>query len=99
MVLNSIARRMVHVVHEKNIVQSSHIQKRLLGEMKTSRFRCGMQSSVEVCDRGALVRLSIGRYGDNRCRQEESREAADVDNAGVVDVWDHVSLVGKSVGT
>ena len=54
---------------------------------------------MEVCDRGALVRLSTGRYGDNRCRQEESREAVDVDNAGVVDVWDHVSLVGKSVGT
>ena len=54
---------------------------------------------MEVCDRGALVRLSTGKYDDNRCRQEESREAADVDNAGVVDVWDHVSLVGKSVGT
>ena len=54
---------------------------------------------MEVCDRGALVRLSIGRYGDNRCHHEESKEAADVDNAGVVDVWDHVSLVGKSVGT
>ena len=67
--------------------------------METLRFQCGMQSSVEVCDRGALVRLSTGKYDDNRCRQEESREAADVDNAGVVDVWDHVSLVGKSVGT
>ena len=38
------------------------------------------------------------RYDDQR-RHEESRRAVDTDNAGVVDVWDHVSLVGKNVGT